>query len=164
MAAGYSNTPLYKKLGMKEGFAVKLINAPDNYKELIGEITERKRRLRKRGSVAKQLRRNPERLVYKMSGGQVKEGRGEVGVLDLIHFFTNSASELEKVLPVIKQEIKKDGIIWVSWYKKSCGKPTEVTENMVRDTALAIGLVDVKICAVDEDWSGLKLVFRLKDR
>ena len=134
MAAGYSNTPLYKKLGMKEGFVVKLINAPGNYMKLIGEVSGR--------------------LVYKMSGGQ----------LDLIHFFTNSASELEKVLPVIKQEIKKDGTIWVSWYKKSCGKPTEVTENMVRDTALAIGLVDVKICAVDEDWSGLKLVFRLKDR
>lgn len=144
MAAGYSNTPLFKKLGMKDGFRVKLINAPRNYKELIGEMSER--------------------LVYKMSGGQVKGGRGEEAELDLIHFFTNSAGELEKVLPVIKQEIKKDGTIWVSWYKKSCGKPTEVTENMVRDRALAIGLVDVKICAVDEDWSGLKLVFRLKDR
>src|SRR5882757_1340659 len=110
MAAGYSNTPLYKKLGMKEGFAVKLINGPGNYKELIGEMSER--------------------LVYKTRSGQVK---GEAARLDLIHFFTNSASELEKMLPVIKQEIKKDGTIWVSWYKKSCGKPTEVTENMVRD-------------------------------
>lgn len=146
MTAGYSNTPLYKKLGMKEGFRVKFINAPCDYKELIGEMSEL--------------------LVYKMSDGQGKGGRsrGEGAELDLIHFFTNSASELEKVLPLIKQEIKKDGTIWVSWYKKSCGKPTEVTENMVRDTALAIGLVDVKICAVDEDWSGLKLVFRLKDR
>ena len=134
MAAGYSNTPLFKKLGMKEGFTVKVINGPRNYKELIGEMSEV--------------------VVYKMNGGG----------LDLIHFFTNSASELEKVLPVIKQEIKKDGTIWVSWYKKSSGKPTEVTENMVRDTGLAIGLVDVKICAVDEDWSGLKFVFRLKDR
>ncbi len=134
MAAGYSNTPLYKKLGMKEGFMVKIINEPLNYKELIGEMSEL--------------------LIYKIRGGE----------LDLIHFFTNSVRELEKVLPVIKQEIKKDGTIWVSWYKKSCGKPTEVAENMVRDTALAIGLVDVKICAVDEDWSGLKLVFRLKDR
>ena len=132
MAAGYSNTPLYKKLGMKDGFRVKLINAPGNYKALIGELSGK--------------------LVF-----------GDKGP-DLIHFFTNSASELEKVLPVIKQEIKKDGTIWVSWYKKSSGKPTEVTENMVRDTALAIGLVDVKVCAVDEDWSGLKLVFRLKDR
>ena len=160
MAAGYSNTPLFKKLGMKEGFTVKLINAPRNYKELIGAITERKRRLRKRGSVAKQLRRSPEGVVFWAKGRSEEGAEG----LDLIHFFTNSASELEKVLPVIKQEIKKDGTIWVSWYKKSSGKPTEVTENMVRDTGLAIGLVDVKICAVDEDWSGLKFVFRLKDR
>ena len=135
MAAGYSSNPLYKKLGMKEEFTVKLINAPHNYRELIGEISDR--------------------LVFRD-----KAGSG----FDLIHFFTNSAGELEKVLPVIKQEIKKDGAIWVSWYKKSCGKPTGVTESMVRDTALAIGLVDVKVCAVDEDWSGLKLVWRLKDR
>jgi hypothetical protein len=140
MAAGYSNTPLFKKLGMKEGFTVKLINAPRNYKELIGDLSEG---------------------VVFGAKGRSEEGAGG---LDLIHFFTNSASELEKVLPVIKQEIKKDGTIWVSWYKKSSGKPTEVTENMVRDTGLAIGLVDVKICAVDEDWSGLKFVFRLKDR
>jgi len=138
MTAGYSTTPLYKKLGIKEGFSVKLINPPRNYTGLIGEIAD---------------------TLHFCDGGTV----GKVG-LDLVHFFTNSASELERTLPVIKQEIKKDGMIWVSWYKKSCGKATEVTESMVRDTALAVGLVDVKICAVDEDWSGLKLVFRVKDR
>lgn len=144
MTAGYSGSPLYKKLGMKEGFTVKLINAPRNYKELIGEMSER--------------------LVFRdKAGGGGRDGAGMPG-LDLIHFFTNSAGELERILPVIKQEIKKNGTIWVSWYKKSCGKPTEVTESMVRDTALATGLVDVKICAVDEDWSGLKLVWRVKDR
>jgi len=132
MAAGYSGTPLHKKLGLKDGFTVRLINAPGNYKELIGDV----------------------KLVYRSKGGE----------LDLIHFFTNSAEELEKVLPVIRKEIKKDGTIWVSWYKKSSGKPTGVTEHVVRDTALAVGLVDVKVCAVDEDWSGLKLVYRLKDR
>ena len=135
MAAGYSTNPLFKKLGIKEGASVWLINPPHNYTALIGEIA---------GTLS----------------FREKAGEG----LDFIHFFTNSAGELEKTLPVLKQEIKKDGMIWVSWYKKSCGKPTEVTENMVRDTALAIGLVDVKVCAVDEDWSGLKLVFRLKDR
>lgn len=133
MTAGYSNTPLYKKLGIKEGFAVKLIGAPGHYAELIGEMGRK--------------------IVY--SDG--------VGV-DMIHLFTNSANELERLLPVIKETIRKDGMIWVSWYKKSSGKSTEVTEAMVRDTALAVGLVDVKVCAVDEDWSGLKLVFRLKDR
>jgi hypothetical protein len=141
MAAGYSTNPLFKKLGIKEGASVRLINPPRNYTALIGEIA---------GT-----------LSFREKGGAgVKVGEG----LDFIHFFTNSAGELERTLPVLKQEIKKDGMIWVSWYKKSCGKPTEVTENMVRDTALASGLVDVKVCAVDEDWSGLKLVFRLKDR
>ena len=131
MAAGYSGTPLHKKLGIKEGFVVRLINAPDNYREMIGDVSV-------------DIRVN--------------------GEVDFIHFFTNSAEELEKVLPVIKKEITKNGMIWVSWYKKSSGKATAVTEHMVRDTALAVGLVDVKVCAVDEDWSGLKLVYRLKDR
>src|SRR5438552_18333799 len=129
MNAGYSITPLYKKLGIKEGFSVKLIHPPRNYTGLIGEIAG---------------------TLHFCDGGTVgksgKEGADKVG-LDLVHFFTNSASELERTLPVIKQEIKKDGMIWVSWYKKSCGKATEVSENMVRDTALAIGLVDVKVCA-----------------
>jgi len=132
MAAGYSGTPLHKKLGLKDGFRVRVINGPENYSELIGEV----------------------RLEYQQRGGG----------LDLIHFFTNSADELEKVLPVIMKDVRKDGMIWVSWYKKSSGKPTGVTEHMVRDTALAVGLVDVKVCAVDADWSGLKLVYRLKDR
>ena len=132
MDASYSGTPLHRKLGLKEGFRVRVINAPGNYKELIGEV----------------------KLVYQPEGGG----------LDLIHFFTNSAEELEMVLPVIMKEIRKDGMIWVSWYKKSSGKPTGVTEHMVRDTALAVGLVDVKVCAVDADWSGLKLVYRSKDR
>ena len=83
--------------------------------------------------------------------------------IDLIHFFTNSLKELEQKLPQLMKEIKKDGTIWVSWYKKSAKKPTELTETEIRDTALAIGLVDVKVCAVDEEWSGLKLVYRLKD-
>ena len=60
--------------------------------------------------------------------------------------------------------IKKDGMIWVSWYKKSAKKPTDLTEDTIRNTALATGLVDVKVCAVDDEWSGLKLVYRVKDR
>jgi hypothetical protein len=133
--AGYSSTPLHKKLGLKEGLSVKLINAPDNYPSLISEMADK--------------------LVFKNKA---------TSNLNFIHFFTNSAKELEAKLPLLKEQITKDGIIWVSWYKKSSGKATEVTEDMVRNTALAIGLVDVKICAVDENWSGLKLVYRLKDR
>jgi hypothetical protein len=133
--SGYSSTPLYKKLGIKEGFSVRFINPPANYNQLIGEIT-------------KQI------TVTNRKGQQV----------DFIHFFTNSLKEFEKTLPIIKNEILKNGTIWVSWYKKSAKKPTELNEAIIRDTALAIGLVDVKVCAIDDDWSGLKLVYRLKDR
>jgi Protein of unknown function (DUF3052) len=132
---GYSTNPLFKKLGMKEGATVKLIHPPENYPALIGEVFDK-------------LLVNNKATID----------------LDLIHFFTNSQQEFEKLLPALKLQIKKNGMIWVSWYKRSAKKPTEITEDIVRDTALAIGLVDVKVCAVDQDWSGLKLVFRRKDR
>lgn len=132
--AGYSSTPLYKKLGLKEGFTVKLINPPPNYTALIETISKD--------------------IIISKKKEQV----------NFIHFFSNSVKELENKLPKLKNEIAKDGMIWVSWYKKSTKKATELNENIVRDTALAIGLVDVKVCAFDEEWSGLKLVYRLKDR
>jgi hypothetical protein len=135
MAAGYSGNPLYKKLGLKEKAIVKTVNAPAHYKELIGDFIK----------------------LVQLKSGAKKD-------IDVIHFFTNSVKEFEAKLPVFKNEIKKDGAIWVSWYKKSAKKPTELDENIVRNTALVIGLVDVKVCAVDDDWSGLKLVYRLKDR
>lgn len=133
--AGYSSTPLYKKLGIKKGFAIKLINPPANYSTLTEDIIEHV-------------------TVTNKKGQQV----------DFIHFFTNSISEFEKMLPALKNDIMKNGTIWVSWYKQSAKKPTELNENIIRNAALAIGLVDVKICAIDDDWSGLKLVYRLKDR
>lgn len=135
MAAGYSSNPLYKKLGLKEAQVVRFINAPEHYPQLIGNIYDT--------------------LSIK---AKTKDG------FDFIHLFTNKTAELQKQLPILKDAIKKDGSIWVSWYKKASGKPTEITENAIRDYALSIGLVDVKVCAVDEEWSGLKLVFRLKDR
>ena len=133
--AGYSPNPLFKKLGLKEGQSIKLIHAPEYYPELIGDLMDK----------------------LELRIGATKE-------LDFIHLFTNSLSELETLLPKLKMQIKKSGTIWVSWYKGSSKKPTELTENIIRDTALATGLVDVKVCAVDEAWSGLKLVFRLSDR
>ncbi|HSY76617.1 MAG TPA: DUF3052 domain-containing protein [Bacteroidia bacterium] len=133
--AGYSFTPLYKKLGIKQGFSVKLINPPANYNAMVGDISKHI-------------------TISNKKGQQV----------DFVHFFTNSFKEFEKMLPVLKSEIEKDGSIWISWYKKSAKKPTELNEYIIRGTALAIGLVDVKVCAVDNDWSGLKLVYRLKDR
>ncbi|MDB5229851.1 MAG: hypothetical protein JWN76_656 [Chitinophagaceae bacterium] len=132
--AGYSSTPLFKKLGLKPKMNVLFINAPEAYKEYISEI---------------------------YNDVQISKQKKE---LDFVHLFTNKISEFERQLKQLKDAIKKDGTIWVSWYKKAAKKPTELTEDIIRDTALAIGLVDVKVCAVDEEWSGLKLVYRLKDR
>ena len=84
--------------------------------------------------------------------------------LDFIQLFTNSLEEYYRELPLLKKQLKKDGILWVSWYKKASGKKSELTDNIIRNYGLETGLVDVKVCSVDEDWSGLKLVFRLKDR
>ena len=83
---------------------------------------------------------------------------------DFIQLFSNELQELKSELPYLKKQLKKDGTLWVSWYKKASGKKTELTNNIVRNVALETGLVDVKVCSVDGDWSGLKLVFRLKDR
>jgi len=104
-------------------------------------------------------------LLALMASGMNGQQFQFVGYLPIDnHERAKAIKELETELPSLKEQINKDGIIWVSWYKKSSGKATEVTEDMVRNTALAIGLVDVKVCAVDENWSGLKLVYRLKDR
>ena len=135
MAAGYSVNPLYRKLGLKEGYHVKLIHAPDNYPALISEIFDK---LKIRNST----------------------GKG----FDFIHFFPKTLIELVQLLPGLKSEIKKDGMIWISWYKTSSRKKTDLSENLIRDTALATGLVDIKVSAIDEDWSGLKFVIRVKDR
>ena len=133
--AGYSVNPLSKKLGLKEGQTVKLINPPLNYAVMIGDVVDR--------------------LIVD------NEAERE---LDFIHLFTNSWSELEEALPTLKAQIKRSGSIWVSWYKKSAKMATELSEDLIREHALAAGLVDVKVCAVDEQWSALKLVFRLTDR
>jgi hypothetical protein len=77
-----------------------------------------------------------------------------------VHLFTNKTAELESGLLNLRQQIEPHGMIWVSWYKKSAKLPTELTEDIIRDTALAIGLVDVKVCSVSDEWSALKLVIR----
>ncbi len=84
--------------------------------------------------------------------------------LDLVHVFTKGRSELRASLKTLQKKIKQSGIIWVSWPKKSSGVPSEVTEHTVREIALPLGLVDIKVCAVDETWSGLKLVIRKENR
>jgi len=84
--------------------------------------------------------------------------------IDIVHLFTKSRNELEKFLLEYKSRVKQNGVIWVSWHKKSFKIKTEITEDIIRSIALPIGLVDIKICAVDEIWSGLKLVIRKENR
>lgn len=134
-SAGYSSTPLAKKLGIKPGDYVLTVNAPDDYRELLEPIPD---------NVAISSRVRP--------------------AADMVHIFTNSREELFRTLSVSRLAIKQDGSIWVSWYKKAARLRTEVTEDLIREAALPLGLVDVKVCAVDERWSGLKLVIHKENR
>lgn len=135
MATGYSGTPLAKKLGIKEGFTLLTVNAPENYDDLVAPLP---------ANVALTDTSRPD--------------------IDLVHLFTNSRDELFAELSRLIRLIKQDGSIWVSWYKKAAKLPTEITEDTVREAAFPLGLVDMKVCAVDENWSGLKLVIRRENR
>ena len=135
MTAGYSGTPLAKKLGIKEEFHVATFNAPDNYFDLVEPLPD-----------------------------SVTITEGSAADADLIHVFTNSRDELFGKLAECARQIKQNGSIWVSWYKKAVKLPTEITEDTVREAAFPLGLVDIKVCAVDEKWSGLKLVIRKENR
>lgn len=132
---GYSGTPLVKKLGIKTNHKVYLQNAPKNYLMLLGEL--------------------PENVVF-LDSPEEKA--------DFIHIFVKSIVEMQAALFELKDKIVQNGAIWVSWYKKASKIPTDVTEDIIRETALALELVDVKVCAVDEKWSGLKLVIPLANR
>jgi hypothetical protein len=135
MTAGYSGTPLAKKLGIKEGMTVVALGAPENYAELLDPIPE----------------------DVKIANKPQKE-------TDVLHLFTNTREALFGGLAEAKHMIKQNGAIWVSWYKKAARLPTEITEDTIREAAFPLGLVDVKVCAVDEKWSGLKLVIRRENR
>jgi hypothetical protein len=138
--AGYSGTPLSRKLGLKDGQAVAFVGLPDSLQELT-EV-----RAFRRIETTPDWRALPE------------------GARDVIHWFTRSAAQVDQALPVLRDLIAPDGMIWVSWPKKAARVPTDVTEDVVRNRALADVLVDVKVCAVDEIWSGLKLVVRVEAR
>jgi hypothetical protein len=135
MTAGYSGTPLAKKLGIRAGFKLLPINAPADYLELLEPL--------------------PENVVL------LDSAESDV---DLAHLFTNSRDELFARLAELRHGIKQDGTIWVSWYKKAAKLPTEITEENIREAAFPLGLIDVKVCAVDDKWSGLKLVIRKENR
>ena len=133
--AGYSTRSLVEKLGIKSGMRVAIINAPPVFRSLLGKLPPR-------ASVVRSVR----------------------GPLPFIHFFTRSRTTLEAKLPVLLRALTPDGSLWISWPKKASGVPTDITEDVVRAVALPTGLVDVKVAAIDDVWSGLKLVRRLKTR
>jgi hypothetical protein len=132
---GYSGTPLPKKLGIKDGFHFSLTDAPS---EVIAELKP---------------------SLQKCSAAQ--DAKASV---DFAMLFTKSAAELKKEFQKTARNLSPAGMLWVSWPKKTSGVATDLNENVVREIGLAAGLVDVKVCAVTEVWSGLKFVRRLKDR
>lgn len=135
MNAGYSQRPLIQKLGIKPGAQIAILNAPETYAALLGPLPP----------------------------GVVRQPRLVEG-LDFIHFFTKSADELKSQFPQLKAALAKNGMLWISWPKKSSKVVTDLDENLIRDFGLAEGLVDVKVAAIDSIWSGLKFVYRVRDR
>ena len=133
--AGYSGTPLPQKLGIKPGLMVVTINAPANYRRLLGQI--------------------PDGVTF---SERLKSGSS------FVHLFTSRRSEIQKKMPILRNKLSDNGTIWVSWPKKSSGISTDVTEDVIREIALPLGFVDIKVCAVDETWSGLKLMIRRENR
>ncbi len=133
--AGYSGTPLAKKLGIDVGSRIYLSDAPKNYLTLVAPLPE------------------GIRVVRKIDGET-----------DIVHIFSTERAHLAAALRATLKRIKPDGTIWVSWPKKSSKVPTDITEDTIREVALPMGLVDIKVCAVDEVWSGLKLVVRKENR
>lgn len=146
MTVGYSGTPLAKKLGIKNGFSVLTVNAPDDYAELVGSLPE---------NVT---------ICDAEARASASAKQAQQNQADLIHIFTNGRDELQILLSRYVRQIKQNGTIWVSWYKKAAKLPTEITEENIREACFPLGLVDIKVCAVDEKWSGLKLVIRKENR
>lgn len=136
MPAGYSKTPLAKKLGLKQDFKVLLYNMPENYFNLFTDLP----------------------TSFEMLGELNPQSA------DFIHLFCTWSNELKDIVLEHKRALKKDGLLWISWPKGSSKIQTDLNRDKIREYVLSIGLVDVKVAAIDEDWSGLKFVYRLKDR
>ena len=140
--AGYSGTPLVRKLGFKPGQSALLIGVPATVPEIIDY---------------------PD-FGWRLDVETVESLPGDMPALDVVHLFTKERAVLAAALPVLAGLIKPAGMIWVSWPKKASKVPTDVTEDVIRDLALSMDLVDVKVCAVDPVWSGLKLVIPVAKR
>jgi hypothetical protein len=134
--AGYSQNPLIKKLGIKDGYHCLIVHDPPHYLGLLGEIP-----------ATTEFTDNP-----------------KAGPFDFIHVFVTDAKQLKIGWPVWKAALKKDGMLWLSWPKQTSSIPTGLNGNLVRQFGLDGGLVDTKVCAVDHDWSGLKFMYRKTDR
>ena len=133
--AGYSETPLAKKLGIKEGFCIALVNAPRGF-----------------------------RNELKLQQGRVSLDKDSNETVDLILFFAKTRSALSKDFAKLASRLAPAGMLWVAWPKKASGVTTDLSFDKVQKIGLAAGLVDTKICAVSEVWSGLRFVIRVKDR
>jgi hypothetical protein len=133
--AGYSGTPLIKKLGIKEGFRVGLVQSPRTFLKMLGKLPDKSK------------------VVSNLSPP-----------LDVIIVFVKAEGELRMKFPVLAEKLTANGMIWVAWPKKSSGVATDLSFDPVQRIGLDCGLVDVKICAIDETWSGLKFVYRVRDR
>lgn len=134
---GYSGTPLAKKLGIKNGFTILLVNEPKHYKSLFRD--------------------------FPLDTKEVKRPRQET--VDFAHVFCTTEKDLKTFLPKLKPALKKDGMVWVSWPKGASKIETTINRETVRDYVLSkIGLVDIKVAAIDANWSGLKFVYRKEDR
>jgi hypothetical protein len=133
--AGYSGKPLSQKLGIKPGFRIFADSPPRPYRDIVGELPD---------------------------GAKILS-RAAVS-LDMVHLFVTEAAGLAGKLRGLRKAIAPDGMIWVSWPKKASGVATDLSDVVVREAALPLGLVDVKVCAVDETWSGLKFVIPVAQR
>ncbi|HYM19646.1 MAG TPA: DUF3052 domain-containing protein [Candidatus Kapabacteria bacterium] len=132
--AGYSGTPLVKKLGIKAGMKISVVGAPEEFWKELGEMPE------------------------------VKATEKPTKEMDFILFFSDSKKMFEKHFSKFRDALSTSGMLWISWPKKASKIATDLNENIIRNFGLANGLVDVKVCAVTDKWSGLKFVYRLKDR
>ena len=132
--AGYSGTPLPKKLGIKEGHKLAILTAPESFD--LGDLTE-------------------------VTISRALSGKA---MFDVVVMFTKSRADLLKRFSAVAKRLDPDGGFWVAWPKKSSGEKTDLTEDVVREHALEVGLVDNKVCAIDDTWSGLRCVYRKKDR
>lgn len=133
--AGYSGTPLPKKLGIKPGARLGLLKAPEDFAATLGALPE--------GVTTRTTARGP---------------------FDVVLYFTTAHADLERRFDALARTLDQAGGLWIAWPKRASGVPTDLNENVIRDIGLAAGLVDNKVCAIDDTWSGLRFVIRVKDR